>query len=285
MARPLAIRSFFNVFLFLSGASASNIALTLRNQHLSPIGRQEWIVNNTVVTWKGEETGIVVVDMWNQHWCSSATTRVGGLAIPMNQTLAAARALGVHIIFAPSDCAGYYKGSPAREYVRSLPNVSVPVGKPIQVPDMPLDTSTNQGCDVNSPPGRVWTHQIDLLTITEKDALITAEEGASEQELINVISDRKIKNLLYMGVHENMCIVNRPFAIEKVVSWGWGPTSCAVVRDLVDVMYTPKDRPYVSHEQGVELQTGWLEKYLVSSVSMYDLLTPSYSPGDVNVMV
>jgi hypothetical protein len=101
-------------------------------------------------------------------------------------------------------------------------------------------------------------------------------EGRAEQELANVIAARSLKNLVYMGVHENMCIVDRPFAIKKVVGWGWGATNCAIVRELTDVMYTPKDPPYVSHSEGVQLQTEYIEKFLASSVSMYDFLVPEY---------
>jgi len=228
----------------------------------------------------------VVVDMWNQHWCQSATTRVGELAIPMNQTLAAARKLGIHIIFAPSDCTGYYANTPVRKNVLSLPNVTVPNGTAPTPPAMPLSTVTDGGCDVPSPQGSPWTHQIDTLTLTDSDFLITAVEGQAEQELANVLSAKSIKNLIYMGVHENMCIVGRPFALEKVVSWGWGPTNCAIMRELTDVMYTPKDSPYVSHAEGVKLQTEWIEKFLVSSVSMYDILGPgAYFPGVTQTVV
>ena len=58
-----------------------------------------------------------------------------------------------------------------------------------------------------------------------------------------------------MGVHENMCIMARPFAIERLAGWGWQPDRMAVVRELVDVMYTPNDPPYVSHAEGLGLHT------------------------------
>lgn len=279
----MGMRSVLIVSQLLAAAFAKDFSVNLRNQYMSPVGRAEWIANNTQTQWVGQETSIVVVDMWNEHWCQSATTRVTGLATPMNQTLTAARALGINIIFAPSDCQNYYTTHPARRNVLSLPNVTVPDGKPKKVPNMPLDTSTNQGCDVDSPQGSPWTHQIDTLTITDKDFLITAEEGKSEQELINVLRAKATKNIIYMGVHENMCIVQRPFAIEKVVSWGWGPSNCAVVRELTDVMYTPQDSPYVPHHEGVALQTAWIEKFLVSSVSMYDILDTAYFGGQTVV--
>jgi len=261
------------------------VTVTLRTQHMSSVGRQEWIVNNTIAQWKGEETAFVIVDMWNTHWCASSTTRFAEIAIPMNQTIAAARELGVHIIFAPSDCADYYKDYTARKYVLSLPNVSMPAAQPVTVPGMPLETSTNGGCEDDSPVGSPWTHQIDTITIMEDDALITSVEGQSEQELINVIHDKGIKNLIYMGVASNMCVIARPFAIEKVVSWGWNSSNCAIVRELTDAMYTPKDKPYVSHAEGVELQTTWIEKFLVSSVSMYDFLVASHLRRSGAIMI
>mmetsp|Transcript_100760 Transcript_100760/g.157350 ORF Transcript_100760/g.157350 Transcript_100760/m.157350 type:complete len:279 (-) Transcript_100760:16-852(-) len=257
-------------------ASSKDVSLTLRSQYLSSIGRQEWIVNNTVVQWRGEETAIVVVDMWQQHWCPTATTRVAELAVPMNQTLTAARSFGVHVVFAPSDCTEFYKNDMVRKNVLALPKAAVPTSQKVSPPQMPLSTSTNAGCDVVAEQGHPWYRQIETLAIHDDDFLITAVEGQSEQELINVIRAKGIKNLIYMGVHENMCIVNRPFAIEKVISWGWSASNTAVVRELVDVMYTPVDSPYVSHAEGIALQTAWLEKHLVSSISMYDFLKPTY---------
>ena len=44
--------------------TATAFPITLRNRHMSTVGRQEWIVNNTVHDWAPAETAIVVVDMW-----------------------------------------------------------------------------------------------------------------------------------------------------------------------------------------------------------------------------
>jgi hypothetical protein len=74
-----------------------------------------------------------------------------------------------------------------------------------------------------------------------------------------------------------MCIMGRPFAIEKLRALGWEASRVGVVRELVDVMYTPKDSPYCSHAEGLRLHTEYIEKFWASSVSMYDVLVPSYS--------
>ena len=77
---------------------------------------------------------------------------------------------------------------------------------------------------------------------------------------------------MYAGVHENMCIMGRSFAIETVRSWGWPKMRVAVARELVDVMYTPADSPYVSHADGLAIHTEYIEKFWAASVSMYDVL-------------
>lgn len=103
-------------------ATATAMPVTLQSQHMSRVGRQEWwvlpraalarspltgnplkpssddagmighrLMNHTVVEWEPKETAFVIVDMWNVHWCHSATTRVGEIATKMNHTLEAAR--------------------------------------------------------------------------------------------------------------------------------------------------------------------------------------------------
>ena len=62
----------------------------------------------------------------------------------MNEYIKAARAGGAQIIWAPSDVTDFYAGTPQRELVQSLPNATLPPGKPGAVPPMPLGTSVNQ---------------------------------------------------------------------------------------------------------------------------------------------
>lgn len=254
-------------------SSASSLPLTLRRQVWSMRGRAQWLEENRAVDWDAASTGIVVVDMWDKHWCESATLRVGELAVPMNATLAAARAAGVQVIFAPSDVYSVYDATPSRQWVLALPNATLPTATKVKVPTLPLSTATDGGCDTACAERTAWTRQIDTLHIAEEDAMISSVPGVGQQELFNVITAKKLSQLIYMGVHENMCILNRPFAIEQVTSWGWGSRdNLAVVRELVDVMYTPQDPPYVSHTTGLKLHTEYMEKFWASSVSMYDIL-------------
>jgi nicotinamidase-related amidase len=78
------------------------------------------------------------------------------------------------------------------------------------------------------------------------------------EEIYALLHQRGVKNLFIMGVHTNMCILNRTFAIKQMTNWG---ISCVLVRDLTDSMYNPKSRPYVSHAEGTELVIGYIEKH------------------------
>jgi hypothetical protein len=66
-----------------------------------------------------------------------------------------------------------------------------------------------------------------------------------------------------MGVHTNMCVLNRTFAIKQMTKWG---IRTVLVRDLTDAMYNPGDRPYVSHDRGTELVVEHIEKYWCPTV-------------------
>ena len=115
---------------------------------------------------------------------------------------------------------------------------------------------------------------------TFRDYLIAADLPgrplAGAQELWNIVAEEGLRNLLYVGVHENMCIMGRPFALTHVTQqWGWAPEKIAVVRELVDTSYNPADPPYVAHAAGTALQTAYIESFWASSISMYDLLVPA----------
>lgn len=96
----------------------------------------------------------------------------------MQQWVAAARAAGVTIVWAPSDVTNYYANSSARANTLATATVPLPPGSPIDLPPLPLQTSTDGGCDTNCTQGSPWTHQIDTLLIEHSDYLISAEVPA-----------------------------------------------------------------------------------------------------------
>lgn len=67
-------------------------------------------------------TAVVVIDMWDRHWCETYTERVGNMVPRMNRTLAAARKLGIQVVVAPSDVLDFYRDAPQRKAMQPLPD-------------------------------------------------------------------------------------------------------------------------------------------------------------------
>jgi hypothetical protein len=80
---------------------------------------------------------------------------------------------------------------------------------------------------------------------------------------------RGIRTVLIMGVHTNMCVLNRSFAIKQMTRWG---IPCVLVRDLTDSMYNPADSPHVSHERGTELVIEYIERYWAPTVASSEIV-------------
>jgi hypothetical protein len=215
--------------------------------------------------WAGKETALVICDMWDKHWCHCATKRCDVLARKAAPVINALRLEGVTIVHAPSDCMAHYKDTPQRKRMIALTKVAPPKNRVIGDAPLPIDDSDG-GCDDGTPVKqyRAWTQQHPAIAVAEGDFI--SDNG---QEVYSLMKQRGIKNLLVMGVHTNMCVLNRTFAIKQMTRWG---VRCALVRDLTDTMYNPKKRPFVSHEKGTELVVEHIEKYWCPSVHSSELL-------------
>src|SRR5262249_25216186 len=92
------------------------------------------------------EAAVILCDRWDKHWCPTASERCGALAQKMVPVLAAARARGVVVIHAPSECMDFYKDTPQRTRMQELPRVVPP--KPLTLSDPPLPIDDSDGrCD------------------------------------------------------------------------------------------------------------------------------------------
>ena len=89
-------------------------------------------------------------------------------------------------------------------------------------------------------------------------------------EVYGLMHVRGIKRLFFTGVHTNMCVLNRSFAIKQMTRWG---VNCVLVRDLTDSMYNPKRAPYVSHDRGTELVVEHIEKHWCPTTTSADIIT------------
>ena len=229
--------------------------------------------------WDPSRTALIICDMWDAHWCQGAAERVTELAVPVNKFAQRARELGVLVIHAPSTCVDHYKGSPQRRLAQSAPPAKAPVPisestrwgtrwcwpDPKREPELPIDDS-DMGCDcaekceIRSP----WTRQIELIEIEEGDAI--SDDG---QEVFNLLAARDIDNILIVGVHLNMCVLGRSFAIRQMVKLG---KNVVLIRDLTDTMYDHRRKPFVDHFSGTDLVVEHVEKFWCPTATSADLL-------------
>jgi len=247
-----------------TGAEPASLKLELRSRTQPFKGSDEWQEFTLGREFKPSETAVVICDMWDKHWCDKATERCGVLAEKMEVVVKDLRARGVLIIHAPSECMDHYKDAKARQRVLGLKKVEPPKGSNLIDPELPIDAKEG-GCDDEKPVKsfKAWSKQHPAITISDEDAI--SDQGS---EIYSLMQERGIKNLLVMGVHTNMCILNRSFGIKQMTRWG---VRCVLVRDLTDAMYNPKKSPFVKHEEGTELVIQHIEKYWCPSVLSSDL--------------
>jgi hypothetical protein len=158
----------------------------------------------------------------------------------------------------------FYQNTPGRRLAIEAPHVAPPRELVVHDPPLPIDDS-NGGCDT---PGdkerRAWTRENAILTVAPGDVI-----SDSGTEIYNVLRQHHLETIFYMGVHANMCILNRTFGIRQMSKWGM---RCVLVRDLTDAMYESGSRPYVSHWAGVELVIEYIESYWAPTVTSAQML-------------
>ncbi len=210
-------------------------------------------------------TAIIITDMWDKHWCKGATHRVGLIAQRMEPLLALARDAGILIIHAPSETMDFYRDAPGRLLAENAPHSLPPPELTFSDAPLPIDDS-DEGCDTpGDKPHKAWSRETEALTIAPGDVI--SDQG---QEIYNVLQQHHIDTVLFMGVHANMCILNRSFGVRQLSKWG---LRCVLVRDLTDAMYNPASRPFVSHAAGTELVIEHIEKYWAPTTTSSALTT------------
>jgi len=224
-----------------------------------------WKSKTEEQTLNPERTAMIICDMWDDHWCKEAAKRSDALAKAIAPLVEAARKSGVTIIHCPSETMDFYKGNNARIRTLALKRVEPPKNKDLPNPPLPIDDAEG-GCDdaVPAKPFKAWKRQHEAIAIDEAKDFIT-DQGT---DVFNVLKEKNIETVLVLGVHTNMCVLNRSFAIKQLRKWD---VNCLLVRDLTDAMYDPKKKPFVTHEKGTQLVVEYIERYWCPSCCSRDL--------------
>jgi nicotinamidase-related amidase len=192
------------------------------------------------------KTAIIVIDMWNYHWCMTCSERVSAMVPRMNAVLDAARRTGIQIIWNPTDVVTMYSGHRAYENAvavrsRKAPEIrgdiavqfTAEMGQCLCGPG--LSCHINYGHDAMHP---------DFI-IDDKDLF-----SSSTDEICTILSDRGITDVIYMGVATNICVFGKPGALSHLWKAGF---NCMLAQDLNDAFthYDPAS--------GYTLDTGTAE--------------------------
>lgn len=262
---------------------AVDLDLKLRHQRETAEGSGKYHSITEPGVWDSGKTAIIICDMWDDHYCRNSARRVAEMAPRMNETIKAAREKGVLIIHCPSGCMDVYADTPQRKLARSAPEVEAKI--PLRgwcyldpAMEAPMPVKTDQPCDDEGELRervRFYSKQIDTLEIGEGDAITDSAEA------FYLMKQRGIENVLIMGVHTNMCVLGRPFGIRQMVQAG---QKVALVRDLTDTMYNPREEPFVNHFTGNDLVVGHIERHWCPTITSDQILggdsEPFRFPGD-----
>ena len=208
--------------------------------------------------------GVIAVDVWNYHWCKTATMRVDAIVPRMNKALDVARALGMTVMLCPSDVVDNYVGYPQRETVLALPRVPVPSVVNVSCPSAPDAGGCACGrerCAVNYG----WDGMHPALRIADSDLM-----PDTQAEVYAICKKNGLTHLIYVGFHTQVCLLGKPMGLKAMKSAG---LSCVLARDMTDAHpgYDPERNftPDLNTEQVVE----HFEKYLAPTISFQEEIT------------
>ncbi len=252
------------IALILSGVlvacfgQAAEIELTLQTR--DPVTGQPKFTREKV---DPTRVGVIAVDVWNFHWCKTATMRVDAIVPRIDQALEAARGLGMKVMLCPSDVVENYAGYPQREAVFAL--VPVPVPKVVEVtcppvPDAGGCACGRERCAVNYG----WDGMHPGLRIGPDDLM-----PDTQAEVYAICRRHDLTHLIYVGFHTQVCLLGKPMGLKAMKEAG---LRCVLARDMTDAHpgYDPSRgfTPDLNTEQVVE----HFERHLAPTVHLEDEL-------------
>lgn len=207
--------------------------------------------------------GVIAVDVWNFHWCKTATMRVDAIVPRLNQALEAARALGMTVMLRPSDVVDNYVGYPQRQTVLALPEVPVPAVVDVTCPAPPDAGGCACGrerCAVNYG----WDGMHPGLRIGENDLM-----PDTQSEVYAICRQRGLTHLIYAGFHTQVCLLGKPMGLKAMKSAG---LRCILARDMTDAHPGYEPARGFTPDLNTEQVVAHFEKHLAPTIHFADEL-------------
>jgi len=218
-----------------------------------------------------KKTAVIICDMWDNHWCKGAAARVKEMAPRMNDLLNHLREIGCVIIHCPSDTMSYYETAPQRINTLNLAEkgaITVNETNRLMIENLPklyvdMDRIECDCGEVKCPQGQPWSKQISDLEIMDNDLIGNGEE------VLKALNALGIDQVLMMGVHTNLCVLHRGFAIKNLLRYGFNVT---LVRDMTDCMAPSDEPPYLNHFDNLSVVVSFIEAQLCPTVTSGELM-------------
>jgi nicotinamidase-related amidase len=267
------------VWLLWNSAAAA-IGFTVRTQSRDAVTGRVTLSETEIDPAK---TLIVVIDMWDRHWCKTYAGRSGNMVPRMNETLAAARKLGIQVVMAPSDVLAFYAEYPQRAAMLAIPQHGEPAETEFNSGSPPAG-GDNCECGPSLPckPGAIWTRQHPDLSIEASDFIA---DGNNAREMFNLCAERDIDTLVYVGVASNICILHRAVGMLNMRRHGY---RTFFVRDLVESITangldpaTRQPDPNFTPAKGTRRTECYLEQHISPSIEGRQLIAAAgLGPAD-----
>lgn len=216
------------------------------------------------------KTAVIICDMWDDHWCSGAASRVNEMAQRMNDLLNYLRDTGCVIVHCPSDTMDYYKDTPQRKNILDLARdgkLHINEANRTKIDNLPpLYVDMNRiecDCTPKCTQRQAWSKQIDTLEIKENDFIGDGEE------VLKALNALGIDNVIMMGVHTNLCVLHRRFAIKNLLKHDF---NVVLVRDMTDCMAPSDEPPYINHFDALAVVVSYIEEQLCPTVTSGELM-------------
>lgn len=198
-----------------------------------------------------EEYAVLVIDLWDKHWCDEVMPTANKLACRMAMFVPKLRSCGVPVIFSPGDeLISRYNNHEARELALKAPEVAgLQKSKKVKRSDWPtMPTKSwfsdrDGGCTrTTKPRSEVWTRIHPDVSLEKGDFV-----ASDSIEILRILRWTRKKGIIFVGQHTNLCIaLSRQYSLLRFFDVGV-PT--AFVPDMTDSIISKKTDPHIKNRQ------------------------------------
>ena len=231
---------------------------------------EQFFVNDTVLEriekekiYNTNEIAILVIGMWSSHQCLVTDKKLQELSPKVDLFLKKARTNNMKVIFGSSSLTKLPKYKSLRDNMKNIPFANL-VDKGLNFPPIPFNDSDDGINERNPDFKRGDVDMNPLIEISNTDSMTD-----NSKELLNYLYHHKIKLCLIVGVHTNMCVLDRPYGMKNIARYGF---PMAIVRDLADPMIKPDGIIIKDRDVALEKIIHYVEQYFAPSIDSRDIM-------------